>query len=143
MYRALRTPIECIVERGRVVDIRGAEDAREYKTLLEGLDDPQVFGIAEVGVGIHRRAHLSGTPLEDERILGSAWMALGTNVHLGGTVKAAIHSDCVMLPPVSLAVDGELLLGDAFDVRADDPHDARGDAVSATGRVSLRPFQCL
>ncbi len=112
LYRVLKVPIELVVERGKVVEIRGAEDAREYRVLLESFSDPQVFEIAEVGVGINPRARLSGTPLEDERILGSAWIAVGTNVHLGGTVKAAIHSDCVMLPPVSLTVDGGLILND-------------------------------
>jgi leucyl aminopeptidase (aminopeptidase T) len=112
MYRPLRTPIEFTVKAGRVVDISGAEDAREYGALLSGLNDPHVYQVAEVGVGIHPRAQLTGTPLEDERILGSAWIAVGTNVHLGGTVKAAIHSDCVMLPPIDLAVDGDVILHD-------------------------------
>lgn len=108
----LKSAIEFIIERGRVVAIRGGQDADEYRSLLEGLDDPQVFGIAEVGVGIHPRATLTGTPLEDERIFGSVWIAVGTNVHLGGTVRAAIHSDCVMLPPLDLTVDEQLLLSD-------------------------------
>lgn len=112
LYRPLKSPIELVVEGGRVVEVRGEEDAREYRVLLESLDDPQVYEIAEVGVGIHPRARLSGTPLEDERILGAAWIAVGTNVHLGGTVKAAIHSDCVMLPPLRLTVDGGLVLND-------------------------------
>ncbi len=112
LYRLLKSPIELVVEGGRVVDVRGEEDAREYRVLLESLGDPHVYEIAEVGVGIHPRARLSGTPLEDERILGAAWVAVGTNIHLGGTVKAAIHSDCVMLPPLSLAVDGTLILND-------------------------------
>lgn len=112
LYRPLKSPVVLVVKTGKVVDIRGDEDAHEYRTLLEGLRDPQVYAIAEVGVGIHPHATLSGTPLEDERILGAAWVALGTNIHLGGTVKAAIHSDCVMLPPVSLTVDGTVVLSD-------------------------------
>jgi leucyl aminopeptidase (aminopeptidase T) len=111
-YRPLAAPIEFAVKAGRVVEIRGAEDAREYRALLEGLNDPGVFELAEIGVGIHPHARLSGVPLEDERILGAAWIALGTSVHLGGAVRAALHSDCVLLPPVDLAVDGRLILSD-------------------------------
>lgn len=117
MYRPLKSPIECVVRQGRVVEIRGREDADEYRALLDRLDDPGVFEVAEVGVGLHPRAGLSGVPLEDERILGAAWIAIGTSVHLGGAVKAALHSDCVMLPPVTLAVDGQVVMRDrAFHV---------------------------
>jgi leucyl aminopeptidase (aminopeptidase T) len=112
IYRPLASPITCVVEGGRVVEIAGQEDAREYRALLESFNDPGVFEVAEVGVGIHPRARLSGVPLEDERILGAAWIAVGTSVHLGGEVKAALHSDCVMLPPISLTVDGELVMED-------------------------------
>ncbi|MDR7418384.1 MAG: hypothetical protein QN178_05700 [Armatimonadota bacterium] len=111
-YRPLAAPIEFTVRAGRVVEVRGAEDAREYRALLEGFNDPGVFEIAEVGVGIHPHARLSGVPLEDERILGAAWIALGTSVHLGGAVRAALHSDCVLLPPVDLAVDGRVVMSD-------------------------------
>jgi len=110
MYRPLQDPVEIIVKEGKVTAINGNEDAREYREFLGSLDDPQVYRIAEVGVGFHPRAKLSGTPLEDERIFGAAWIALGTNVHLGGTVKAKIHSDCVMLPPLKVSIDGKTIL---------------------------------
>jgi len=110
MYRPLRDPIEIVVKEGKAIAINGGDDAREYREFLENLDDPQVYRIAEVGVGFHPRAKLSGTPLEDERIFGASWIALGTNVHLGGTVKAKIHSDCVMLPPLGLSVDDKPVL---------------------------------
>lgn len=117
MYRPLRSPIRLTIARGRVTEITGEEDAAEYRSLLERLDDPRVYGVAEIGVGFHPRAGLTGTPLEDERIYGAAWIALGTNVHLGGSVKAALHSDCVLLPPVTVQVDGRTILRDGqFDV---------------------------
>jgi len=110
LYRPLKDPIEVEVKEGRVTAISGDNDAREYRDFLESLDDPQVYKIAEVGIGFHPRAKLSGTPLEDERIFGASWIALGTNVHLGGTVKAKIHSDCVMLPPLKVSIDGKTIL---------------------------------
>ena len=112
MYRPLKNPIEMVVKGGRVVEISGQEDANEYRTLLQNFGDPQVYQIAEVGIGINPDARLSGTPLEDERILGAVWIAVGTNVHIGGTVKAAIHSDCVMLPPLKVEVDEKLVMND-------------------------------
>lgn len=112
IYRPLDDPIEIVVKEGKVVEMHGGRDAQEYRDLLENLDDPQVYVIAEVGVGFHPRARLSGTPLEDERIFGASWIALGTNVHLGGTVKAKIHSDCVMLPPLNLVADDIPILED-------------------------------
>ena len=117
MYRPLRNPIEIVVTEGKATAISGHSDAREYREFLESLADPQVYAIAEIGVGFHPRAKLSGTPLEDERIFGASWIALGTNVHLGGTVKAKIHSDCVMLPPVNVSIDGNTILENGkFDI---------------------------
>jgi len=110
MYRPLSEPIEMVVKGGKVVEIKGGRDAHEYRNFLESLDDPQVYLIAEVGVGFHPRAMLTGTPLEDERIYGSSWIAVGTNVHVGGKVKAKIHSDCVMLPPIELSIDDKVIL---------------------------------
>ncbi|MBW2148820.1 MAG: hypothetical protein JRG73_18510 [Deltaproteobacteria bacterium] len=112
MYRPLSDPIEMVVKGGKVVEIKGGRDAQDYRSFLESLNDPQVYQIAEVGVGFHPRAKLSGTPLEDERIYGASWIAVGTNVHIGGTVKAKIHSDCVMLPPIHLTVDDRIVLKD-------------------------------
>jgi len=110
MYRPLSGPIEMVVREGKVVEIKGGRDAYEYRNFLKGLNDPQVYMIAEIGVGFHPKAMLTGTPLEDERIYGSSWIALGTNVHLGGKIKAKIHSDCVMLPPIELSIDDKVVL---------------------------------
>lgn len=112
MYRPLRDPIEMIVKGGKVIEVVGGSDAQEYRSFLADLDDPQVYLVAEVGVGINPHARLSGTPLEDERILGASWVAVGTNFHIGGAVKAKIHSDCVMLPPLTLSVDDRVVLKD-------------------------------
>jgi leucyl aminopeptidase (aminopeptidase T) len=110
LYRPLSEPIEMTVEKGYVTKIEGGRDANEYRELLGSLDDRHVYAVAEIGVGCHPKARLSGTPLEDERIYGAMWIAIGTNVHIGGSIKAKIHSDCVMLPPITAEVDGQTIL---------------------------------
>jgi leucyl aminopeptidase (aminopeptidase T) len=112
MYRPLCENITLTIKEGKVTNIQGGGEAQEYRKILSDLRDPQVYLTAEVGVGFHPQAVLSGTPLEDERIFGAAWIGIGTNVHIGGSIKAKIHSDCVMLPPVTLSLDGRVLLKD-------------------------------
>ena len=112
MYRPLCENITLTIKEGKVTNIQGGGEAQEYRKILSDLRDHQVYLTAEVGVGFHPQAVLSGTPLEDERIFGAAWIGIGTNVHIGGSIKAKIHSDCVMLPPVTLSLDGRVLLKD-------------------------------
>ena len=47
--------------------------------------------------------------LEDEGVRGSVHIGIGTNITLGGNLKAACHYDLIMTEPTLLA-DGEMLL---------------------------------
>ncbi|MEM3575000.1 MAG: aminopeptidase, partial [Candidatus Bathyarchaeia archaeon] len=62
--------------------------------------------VAELGIGTNRRARLIGIALEDEKIYGSIHIALGDNSTFGGTVRAGVHIDCILLRP-TLYLDDE------------------------------------
>jgi len=98
------SPIRCIVEDGRIVDISGGRDARKFRRLLsEG--GPTGFCVAEVGAGTNRRAKYSGNLLEDERVYASGHIGFGENTRLGGTIESKIHIDATMKRP-KICVDG-------------------------------------
>lgn len=106
-YGRLSSPVRLTVEGGRVVAAAG--EAGEW--LLETLDAGGEGGrsIAELGIGTNPAAILSGNVLEDEKVIGTAHLAFGGNVGLGGTTTASVHIDGVILRP-TVELDGTLVV---------------------------------
>jgi leucyl aminopeptidase (aminopeptidase T) len=67
---------------------------------------PPGLNVAELGVGTNERARLSGSVVEDEKMLGSVHVAFGASAAIGGSVIADTHVDCVV-PDVTLLLDDE------------------------------------
>ncbi len=109
----LREPVRAKVERGWITDIQGGEEARIIKENLEKYKDPNCYNIAELGVGLNPAARMSGMMLEDEGVLGVVHIGIGTNITLGGKIKAPMHYDLLMWKP-SLWLDGNLILKDGI-----------------------------
>ena len=101
----LEEPITMKVEGGFITDIQGGRQAETLKEDLEAKDDPNVYNIAELGVGLNPMSEMTGIMLDDEGVLGSAHIGIGTNITLGGTVKAACHYDLLCWRP-TLTIDG-------------------------------------
>ncbi len=55
--------------------------------------------IAEFGIGINYGMKFTGYRMFDEKALGTAHIAIGSNIHLGGVNKASIHWDFVLYKP--------------------------------------------
>ena len=103
----LWTPIELIVENGRVVRIEGGADARILRDYLEAYGDDNAYMCpAEASVGVNAKAVVRGIQREDKNIMGTMHFGLGTNIDVGGSVKSKIHMDGVILEP-TLYVDGK------------------------------------
>lgn len=96
-------------ENGMAVSIEGGEVARKFRTLLEGFNDPLVYNLGELGVGMNPQCVLDGTMLSDESVYGSIQLALGTSAYIGGTIKAAAHYDTIVTD-ATLELDGETVL---------------------------------
>ncbi len=79
------------VQENRIVEVIGdgpqAAQKRDYFAI-----DQARRNIAELGLGCNDKAVISGTILEDEKVLGLHW-AYGRSDHLGGTVGVADFSD--------------------------------------------------
>ncbi len=79
------------VEENRIVEVIGdgpqAAQKRDYFAT-----DQARRNIAELGLGCNDKAVISGTILEDEKVLGLHW-AYGRSDHIGGTVGVADFSD--------------------------------------------------
>jgi len=75
-----------------------------------GTGDPYV--IAELGIGANTAlVKPFGSILMDEKIAGTAHLALGDNRTMGGGNSSSVHQDMMILGP-RLSCDGELLLAE-------------------------------
>jgi len=105
----LEEPITFIIEKGKVIEIKGGKDADKVRVLLESFKDPAVYNIAELGIGTNEKAIITGNVLEDEKVLGTAHIAVGNNTAYGGTVDAPCHLDGVFLKPTIYIEENKIM----------------------------------
>lgn len=107
-YGLLRQPLSIAVQNGRVVSATG-QAADWFLATLDAGNGQGGRTIAELGIGVNPGARVSGITILDEKALGTAHIAFGTNVSFGGVNSANVHIDCVLLAP-TLDVDGQALI---------------------------------
>jgi leucyl aminopeptidase (aminopeptidase T) len=91
-----------------VVEISGGEEAERLRLALSNLGvEARMLG--EFGIGTNPGARVSGVVLEDEKAFGTVHFALGSNFDFGGTIKAPVHIDLVVLKP-TVYVDGRVII---------------------------------
>ncbi len=101
-------PVKLDLEAGHLTAASGPEGAR-LLSMLEEEGGPEGTNLAELGLGTNEAAMLTGSILEDEKILGTAHIAFGASKAIGGTVQTEVHLDCVVLEP-TVEVDGETIV---------------------------------
>lgn len=110
----LNTPIEVMIEKGRITSICGGSEAAAFEAWLKGFDHPQMLGVAHTGIGFNPGAAVVGSILEDQRVWGSTtwgFGSIGAGLLPPAGVKAPAHSDAVCLN-TTLEVDGVLWMKD-------------------------------
>lgn len=104
---AIKTPVEVRIEKGRAVEIKGAEEADKIRKIIE-MADTNGNNIAELGIGTnHTVKHTTGT-VGDKMMKGTAHLAIGKNINIGGNTYSNIHHDGVM-DKVTIEIDGKLV----------------------------------
>lgn len=103
----LDEPATLTIADGRLLDARGAAGPR-FLELLTGAGELGT-NLAELGIGTNDRAQLTGSVLEDEKILGTVHVAFGASAGIGGTVAVPIHLDVVIMEP-TLEIGGERVI---------------------------------
>lgn len=99
----VKKPIIINIERGKIVSIAGGKEALSFGAAL-------VTGkrrmVAELGIGTNRKARITGSILEDEKVFGTFHVAFGNNRQFGGTIDVPFHVDAVAAKPAIMA-DGK------------------------------------
>ena len=104
-------PIRLTVQEGNITEIQGGNQADILKDILSGMNDPGIYNIAELGIGLNPCSAVSGSMMEDEGAYGTCHIGIGDNTSFDGTVKAASHIDLIMRKP-TIKIDGKIIQKD-------------------------------
>jgi leucyl aminopeptidase (aminopeptidase T) len=100
--------LELHFREGKVKNFKAERGSDVFRKLLDKAEGDK-DRIAEFGIGINYGVKLTGYRIYDEKALGTAHIAIGNNIHLGGVNKASIHWDFVLCKP-SIEVDNVPLI---------------------------------
>ncbi|MBS72148.1 MAG: leucyl aminopeptidase [Thermoplasmata archaeon] len=102
----LEEPLILHIKDGMVVELEGNKISDEIKTTYERAasrlkpkEKEDVWTVAEFGFGMNPKARLMGNVLEDEKVKGTCYFAIGDNSTLGGSSHAKIHVTGVLKEP--------------------------------------------
>jgi len=107
----LEEPVVCTMEDGYITRMEGGAEADRIRAYLSSFGDRNCFNVAELGVGLNPNARLTGEMLEDEGVLGTIHIGIGTSHTLGGEIVAPTHYDLLMWKP-TIEVDGRVIQRD-------------------------------
>lgn len=106
----ISNPVKITIENGRAVKIEGKEEAEKIRNIIKNADENGNV-IAELGIGTnHILKQFTGT-IGDKMIIGTAHIAIGKSLNIGGEVYSNIHHDGVM-NNVTIEIDGQEILKD-------------------------------
>ena len=73
-------------------------------------NDKYVYNIAQFAFGLNSMCtRLTGVMLNDEGVLGTVHIGIGTSANIGGETKAATHFDVIFRNP-TVIYDGKLIM---------------------------------
>jgi len=107
----LKGDITVNVAEGYAVSILGGKEGRYLDNMLRNVHNKDAYNIAEVGIGTHYKARVTGSVLEDEKVMGTCHIALGNNYSFGGKINVPVHVDGVIDKP-TIFVDKKCIMKD-------------------------------
>lgn len=104
----LENPIEIQIKEGYAYQITGGKEVTTLRKILKPFGK-QSRNIAEFGIGTNPNAILGGISVEDEKVLGTAHIALGNPEFEGGIQRGKIHLDLIIKKP-TVEIDGRIIV---------------------------------
>lgn len=95
-------------KKGRIIDFEAEKGGAAFRKLLKEAKGGK-DRIGELGIGTNYGIKPVGWCIYDEKALGTAHVALGNNIHLGGVNEASIHVDFVLNKP-TIRADNEIVM---------------------------------
>jgi leucyl aminopeptidase (aminopeptidase T) len=104
-------PFRMEIVKGRIKSITGGRQARDLKGILEKRDDAGYNAASQFALGTNSACRVIPNTREVSKKLGTAHIAIGDNISLGGKSKGTYHIDIVLLN-VTVYLDGRLIVKD-------------------------------
>jgi len=104
----LEHPVVIHVKDGYAYQITGGGEVKALRKILKPFGK-QSRNIAEFGIGTNPNATLGGISIEDEKVPGTAHIALGNPEFEGGIQRGNIHLDLIVRKP-TVEIDGRLIV---------------------------------
>lgn len=104
----LQNPIEIKIKEGYGYQITGSDAVTQLRKILKPFGKKS-RNIAEFGIGTNPKAILTGETTEDEKVLGTAHIALGNPEFEGGILRGNLHLDLILRKP-TVKIDGHLVM---------------------------------
>ncbi|MDI7258895.1 MAG: aminopeptidase [Thermodesulfobacteriota bacterium] len=104
-------PFRIQVTKGRITSVTGGKQAQELKQLLEKYDEAGYNAASQFALGTNPACRVIPNTREVSKKLGTAHIAIGDNVSLGGKSKSSFHIDFVFLN-TTVYLDGKCILKD-------------------------------
>ena len=104
-------PFRMEIVKGRIVEISGGKQAGDLKRIMEAGDDAGYNAASQFALGTNPACRIIPNTREISKKLGTAHIAIGDNISLGGKSKGTYHIDFVFLN-VSVYLDGKCIAKD-------------------------------
>lgn len=104
-------PLRMEISAGRITAITGGKQAMDLKEILESRDEAGYNAASQFALGTNPACLVIPNTREVAKKLGTAHIAIGDNISLGGKSKSTFHIDFVFLNP-SVSLDGKWILRD-------------------------------
>lgn len=110
----VESPLTFKVKNGKVYEISG----KHCERIIKRLDKvgPAAYKVAELGIGLNPKAKISGNILEDEKVIGTAHIAVGNNCSYGGNNDVPLHLDGVVRAPDIYIDDRKIMHKGVFTI---------------------------
>lgn len=105
----IKEPIYMDVKDGMIVSIKGGEEADILRKILADYNDPTVYNVGELGLGLNEKNELCGHMAPDEGSFGNLHIGIGKNLMFGGHVDSPLHLDMVM-KDITCDIDGLVIM---------------------------------
>ena len=104
-------PFRMEIAAGRIARITGGRQAMDLKDILQSRDEAGYNVASQFALGTNPACLVIPNTREVAKKLGTAHIAIGDNISLGGKSKSTFHIDFVFLNP-SVYLDGKCILKD-------------------------------
>jgi 2,5-dihydroxypyridine 5,6-dioxygenase len=102
-------PFRMEIVKGKITSVTGGKQALDLKRILEARDDAGYNAASQFALGTNPACRVIPNTREISKKLGTAHVAIGDNISLGGKSKGTYHIDIVFLN-VSVYLDGKCIV---------------------------------